>query len=86
MSPEKLDFQACQQRFWEGLDKNLVTCLGPPPEGGPPSDQKNDNPMITFKKGRGYSPSRDRRVAIVLPLAEPFLARRKVIGLLLAEP
>ena len=28
----------------------IGTCLGPPHAGGPPSDQKNENPMITMKK------------------------------------
>ena len=38
---------------WAGADYGLGTigtCLGPPPAGGPPSDQKNENPMITVKK------------------------------------
>ena len=28
----------------------IGTCLGPPPTGGPPSDQKNVNPMINAEK------------------------------------
>ena len=28
----------------------IGTCLGPPPARGPPSDQKNKNPMITVKE------------------------------------
>ena len=28
----------------------IGTCLGSPPAGGPPSDQKNEKPMITLKK------------------------------------
>ena len=29
----------------------IGTYLGPPCSGGPPSDQKKENPMITVKKG-----------------------------------